>query len=314
MALHLTLQQLKLFEAVARHRSFTRAAEELHLTQPAVSIQIKRLEDNAGTQLFEQIGKKIYLTPAGREMYAASQDILGRLGELESELMDLRGGVKGPLHLAVVTTAKYFIPYLLGAFVQDYPGVEPHLKVTNRANVIDRLNNNEDDLVIMGQVPEVLELESYPFLENPLVVVANPRHPLAGVSHVPLERLAQERFLVREAGSGTRMAVDRLFAEHNLQVKPYMELGSSEAIKQAVMGGLGISVLSLHNFRLELDTGRLIILNVEGFPLMRRWYAVHLKGKKLSKIAGAFLDFLLNQGQKVMEQANGTHDPEFPTR
>lgn len=300
--MHLTLQQMKLFEAVARHRSFTRAAEELFLTQPAVSIQVKRLENSAGIPLFEIMGKRLYLTSAGREMYGACQDVLKRLEGLEEEIAAMRGNVRGPLKLAVVTSGKYFMPHLLGAFLHHYPDVQPRLTVTNRARVISRLSNNEDDLLIMGQVPDQYEVEVKSFLENPLVCIAHPTHPLTAEKDIPLERLIQERRLTREEGSGTRMAFDRLLAEHNLNFKPYMELGSSEAIKQAVMANLGISVLSLHNARLELAAGLIAILDVQGFPLKRTWYAVHIKSKKLPLVVKTFLDFILLESNRVLDE------------
>ncbi len=298
--MHLTLQQLKLFEAVARNNSFTRAAEELFLTQPAVSIQVQRLEDNVGLPLFDQIGKRIFLTKAGQILYDTSRDLLARLETMKKAVTDLKGEIKGSLQLAVVTTAKYFMPHLLGAFLQLYPQVVPRLTVTNRERVIERLTNNVDDLLIMGQVPENLGVEVYPFLENVLVVAATPKHALVGEKNISLKRLAKERFLAREPGSGTRLAVQRLFAEQGLKIEPYMELGSSEAIKQGVIAGLGLSVLSLYNLRLELANQHLAVLDVVGFPLRRPWYAAHLKGKQLSLVARTFLDFILVESARIL--------------
>ena len=299
--MHFTLQQLKLFEAVARHANFTRAAEELHLSQPAVSIQIKRLENQAGLPLFEQVGKKIFPTAAGKAIYQASLDILARAAELKNTIETLKGEVKGPLQLSMVTTTKYFMPHLLGAFLQSYPEVEPRLKFTNRARVIERLLNNEDDFVVMGQIPNDTQLQTYPFLDNILGVVAPPDHPLAGKKKIKLETLARERFLEREEGSGTRLVFDQMLAEENLHIEPYIELGSSEAIKQGVMAGLGLAVLSLHSVQLEQQAGRLAVLDVVGFPLVRRWYAVHLKGKQLSLVARTFLNFILDESQTVLQ-------------
>lgn len=299
--MHLTLQQLRLFEAVVRHGSYTRAAEEMHLTQPAVSIQIKRLEEQMGTPLLEQVGKKIFPTAAGRVVHAAAGDILSRLGALEEEMEILKGEVRGPLQLSVVTTGKYFMPHLLGRFLQLYPGVEPRLKFTNRARALERLLANEDDFVVMGQVPEGgARLVSRPFLENILGFVATPDHPLAGRKNISLEEAVAQRFLVREPGSGTRLVLERLLKKAGLEVEPYMELGSSEAIKQAVLAGLGIAVLSLHSLRLEQATGKLVVLDVEGFPVRRRWYAVHLKGKRLSLVASTFLEFILAESHHVL--------------
>ncbi len=298
--MHLTLQQLKLFEAVARNGSYTRAAEQLHLTQPAVSIQIKRLEEQVGLPLFEQVGKKIFPTAAGKAMYQASADILGRVAELKDTVEQLKGEVSGPLQLAVVTTTKYFMPHLLGKFLQLYPNVEPKMTFTNRAKVVQRLMNNEDDFVVMGQIPNDNGLQTYPFLDNVLVVVAPPDHPLVGRKNIKIKALVKERFLERELGSGTRLVFDSMLEQEGLSVEPYMELGSSEAIKQGVMAGLGLAVLSLHSLDLECKAGQIAVLDVEGFPVTRPWYAVHLKGKRLSLVAQTFLDYILQEGHKVL--------------
>ncbi len=299
--MYMTLRQLTLFRAVAQHLSFTRAAAELCLTQPAVSIQIKQLEGHVGMSLFEQIGKRIYLTDAGRELYGACEDIFSRIESLETSLNELQGSVKGLLKLSTVTTAIYFLPHLIAPFYHQHPDVHVRLGVTNRNNVIERLLNNEDDLVIMGRVPEDLNVESYQFLENPLVVVAHPQHPLVNESAISLARLAEETFLVREIGSGMRMATERTFAENNLVLKTRIELGSSGAIKQGVIAGLGLSIVSQHTLRLELAAGILKILNVEGFPKMRHWYVAHLSEKKLSLLARTFLDFLLTNTHATIQ-------------
>ncbi len=297
--MHLTLQQLRLFEAVARLGSYTQAAKELFITQPAVSIQIKRLEDQAGLPLFEHVGKKTFPTTAGKMMYDASLDILNRVEDLKISIEELKGTVKGTLQMSVVTTSKYFIPNLLGAFLQQYPDVEPKLKFTNRARVIERLMNNDDDFVVMGQAPEDNKLESYPFLNNIIGIVAPADHPLTNKKNITIEELAKQRFLIREIGSGTRYVFDQLLEKHGVKIEPYMELGSSEAIKHAVMAGLGIAVLSLHSVQLERDVKKLTVLDVEGFPLKRRWYAVHLKGRKLSLVARTFLDFILEESHRI---------------
>ena len=301
--MNITIRQLKVFETVARHMGFTRAAEELHLTQPAVSMQVKQLEEQVGLPLFEKVGKKIFLTDAGREMYHYSRTIAQQLEEAEEAIETLKGVVKGELRVAVVTTAKYFMPHLLGAFLQTYPDVQPSLKVTNRASVIESLTANKNDLFIMGQVPDNLDAVAYPFLDNELVVVAHPNHPLVGTPNISLQRLSEERFLMREQGSGTRLALNQLFSRHGLKLEAYMELGSSESIKQGVLAGLGVSVMSLHNMRVELAGGHMAVLDVEGFPLQRQWYAVHLKGKRLSLVARTFLDFLLQDSEMVLQQA-----------
>ncbi|MDH4233872.1 MAG: LysR family transcriptional regulator [Gallionella sp.] len=299
MIYHWTLQQLRLFEAVARHRSYTRAAAEIHLTQPAVYTQVKRLEENMGLQLIEQVGKKFLLTRAGEEVYETALEILSRLNALSGTLTDMKGKVAGPLKVAVVTSAKFFMPHFLGRFLREYPDVQPQLTVTNRARVIERLQGNQDDFVVMGQVPEHLALSVTPFMENILVPIAHPDHPLAKEKAISLERFAAERFLMRESGSGTRAATERHFAEHGLAVvNPYMELGSSEAVKQGVMAGLGVSVLSTSSLALEIETGHVSVLDVQGFPLRRMWYVAHLSGKQLGVTASVFLDFLVREGSR----------------
>ncbi len=299
--MHLTFQQLRLFEAVSRLSSYTRAAEELHLTQPAVSLQIKRMQTQVGLPLFERVGKKIFLTGTGKALYQPSAEIINRVDDLKNLVDALKGEVKGSLNISVVTTAKYFMPHLLGRFLQNYSDVEPKMTFTNRARLLERLSNNEDDFVVMGQIQNDVGLTAYPFLENILVVVAPPDNPLIGKNNVQLQDLVKERYLQREKGSGTRLVFDRLLKKQGLQIEPYMELGSSEAIKQGVMAGLGIAVLSLHSLNIERDAGKLVVLDVEGFPIKRRWYAVHLKGKTLSLVARTFLEFILTEGKILQE-------------
>jgi LysR family transcriptional regulator, low CO2-responsive transcriptional regulator len=297
-----TLHQLKVFEAVARHSSFTRAAEELFLTQPTVSMQVKQLSKSVGLPLFEQVGKRLYLTNAGKELYTTCRDIFTRLSEFEIAIADLKGLKQGALRLAVVTTAKYVVPRLLGPFCQRYPGIDVSLTVNNHEWVLGSLADNRDDLYILSQLPEDMDVKVYPFLENPLVVLAQRNHPLAHERNIPLKRLAEEPFIMREPGSGTRKAVQKLFDEHALQLKVKLDLGSNEAIKQAIAGGLGISVLSLHTLALEGHNSQLTILDVEGFPIERQWYVIYPSGKQLSVIARTFYDYLLNEGKNVAEE------------
>ncbi len=290
---HLTFRQLEVFEAIARHGSFTRAAEELFLTQPTASMQIKRLSETIGLPLFEQVGKRIHLTDAGRELHAMCREIFERLDRFEMTAADMKGLKKGRLRLAVVTTAKYFAPRLVGPFYHRYPGIEVALKVTNRERILERLADNSDDLCILGQPPEEIDAEYQPFLENPLVILAPADHPLAGRRRIPLARIAEEPFLMREPGSGTRMALERLFQQHRLKIRVRMELGSNEAIKQAILGGLGISVLSHHTLALDGTAGPFAILDAQDFPIQRHWYVAYPRGKQLSVVARAFLDYLL---------------------
>jgi DNA-binding transcriptional LysR family regulator len=303
---HATLRQLQLFEAIVRLSSFTRAAEELFLTQPTVSMQIKKLGEAVGTPLLEQIGRRIQPTQAGQETYRAAQDILHALADLEVRLADLKGLRRGRLRLAVVTTAKYFVPEILGDFCERYPGIDVSLKVTNRDRVLERLANCDDDLYILGQTGEDLDVEVVPFAPNPLVVIARSDHPLLGEERIPLARLAREQFILREPGSGIRDLVLRLFAEQGLRPSVRMELGSNEAIKHAVLGGLGISALSLHSLTLDASSGRLGLLDVEGFPHQRRWYMVYPRGRGLSLVAKAFLDFATESGPAISKLLDET--------
>jgi len=297
---HVSLRQLQIFETVVRLDGFTKAADALHLSQPTVSMQVDKLSKTLGLALMEQVGRKMHLTNAGREVYALTQDILGRVGALGDLADELNGVIKGELRLAVITTAAYFMPHLLGSFVEAHPEVQPRLTITNRAEVLERLRSNQDDLLIMGQVPDEIAVKAYPFIDNEMVVVAAPDHPLAGQRNVSLKQISNARFLVREPGSGTRKAVERMFAVQDLAIIPYMELGNAEAIKQGVMAGLGISVLSRRNLGLELSNNHIVVLDVVGFPLIRRWYAVHLRDKKLSLVARSFLDSLIADANAAM--------------
>jgi LysR family transcriptional regulator, low CO2-responsive transcriptional regulator len=294
-----TLHQLAVFEAVARHGSFTRAAEELYITQPTVSSQIKQLTQAAGLPLFEQIGKRLYLTEAGKELLTTCQDIFHRLDNFEMKVADLKGTKQGRLSLAVITTAKYFAPRLLGSFCEKYPGIDVSLTVTNHQEIIRRMMENQDDLYILSQPPEDLDITSQPFLDNPLVVLAPKHHYLADRKNIPVKALNDQPFIMREPGSGTRVAVQNLFAKNKVAVKVRLELGSNEAIKHAIAGGLGISVLSEHCLTGDMSNNELTILDVQNFPIMLRWYVTYLAGKQLSIIAQTFLEFLLVESQKM---------------
>ncbi len=307
---HATLHQLKVFEATARHGSFTRAAEELYLTQPTVSIQVKQLTKAVGLPLFEQIGKRLYLTEAGQQLLATCQRVFDGLEQFEMAIADLKGMKQGHLRLAVITTAKYFVPRLLGPFCQRYPGIDISLKVTNHQSIQERMMNNEDDLYIISQAPEQPDLKIYPFLENPLVVIAPKNHPLVGKRNIPIKDLEGEQFIMRETGSGTRQAVQQLLDKHDVSVQVRLELGSNEAIKQAIAGGLGISVLSVHTIISEGTTGEFAILDVEHFPIERHWYVAHLAGKQLSVVTETFLNYLLEESQEMAQKLL----PGFPAR
>ncbi len=294
-----TLHQLKVFEAVARNSSFTRAAEELFLTQPTVSMQVKQLSKTVGMPLFEQVGKKLYLTESGKELFATCQDIFERMERFEMAIANIKGLKQGALRISAVTTAKYVIPRILGPFCNRYPGIDVSLTVMNHQYVLEGLSSNRNDLYIVSNVPEDLDVQSKLFIENPLVVLAPKTHPLVGEKNISLERLAQEPFIMREPGSETRRAAQGLFDSHGIKLKVRLDLGSNEAIKQAIAGGMGLSVLSKHTMALEGLTNQLAILDVVEFPIARNWYVIYPSGKQLSTIAQEFLDYLLNEGKQI---------------
>ncbi len=289
---HATLHQLRIFLAVARHGSFARAAEALHLSPPTLSLQVKQLADTVGQPLFEQLGKKIYLTSAGHTLAEACQDIDNRLETLSQDLAALQGIERGSLKIAILTTVKYTVPKLLGGFCAAHPGIDVAMFVGNRESLLQRLAANEDDLCIMGQPPEHMDVVCEAFADNPLVLVAPPDHPLVGQRQISPQRLAQEPFILREPGSGTRLTAERFFSAQGIALKNRLEVGSNEAIKQTVAGGLGLAVLSATTVVSELALKELVQLDVQGFPLIRRWLVVYPKGKKLSAAALAFKDWL----------------------
>lgn len=289
----LTLRQLRIFEAVAEHGSISRAAEALHLTQPAVSMQLKGIEVILGLPLTEQLGKKLYLTAAGREVQQACQGIDTRLGVLQDKLQQLRGVEAGQLSIAVTSTAGHITTDLLARFRACLPRVAIHLHVANRAAVLARLAGNQVDLALMGQAPEGMDLHAACFMENPLGVIARPDHPLAGQAQIPLAALADEAFLLREPESGTRAAMERFFAEHGLTPRTSMEMNSNGAIRLAAGAGLGLGIVPLQTVEMELSLNRLTVLDVVGFPLLRHWYLVHHASKRLTPTAEAFRDFVL---------------------
>lgn len=293
--MHITLRQLQIFEAVARHTSITRAATELHLTQPAVSMQMKQLEDQIGLPLVEQIGKRLYLTEAGHELRDHARRVAAQMVDLQAAMDQLRGLESGQLRLAVVSTANYFVPRLLAAFSERHPGVHFSLQVANREVVMSALADNRTDLAITGQPPDSIDVVAQHFMDNPLVVIAAPSHPLAAQAKVPLARLASEVLVVREAGSGTRAATERHFNLHGVTYRAGSEMSSNEAVKQAVQAGLGLGLVSAQTVELELQVGRLVVLPVETFPIVRHWYVVHRSHKRLSAAAQQFRALLLAQ-------------------
>jgi len=295
--MHVSMRQLRSFESVARLKSFSRAAEELHVTQPTISKQIRLLHEEVGLPLLEQIGKKIFLTEAGEQLYSTCADWIDTWGRFEQIIANLKGLKQGRLRIAAVTTTHFFMPRLLGPFCAKYPGIDVALEVVNRSRLLERLAGNMDDLYVMGVPPEDPNIQCEPFLENLLVVLAPRNHALAYRTHVPFADLANEPFIMRERGSGTRLTVDRMLQERNVSVKIKMEIGSNEGVKQAVAGGLGLSILSQSTLLPDLGSEDVVMLNVEGFPIKRSWYLVRQRDKPLSVVAQAFLDFLIDHVQ-----------------
>ena len=300
-----TLRQLRTFTEVARRLSFTAAAKALHLTQPAVSMQVRQLEQAAGLPLLEQFGRRVHLTDAGRELLRYAAGISDLLREAEDAMKALQGVGGGELSIAVTSTAKYFAPRLLAEFRRSHPEARLRLAVSNREAVVRELTDNTVDLAVMGRPPRGLDTEAAPFARHPIAIIAAPDHPLVGRKRLPLERLAGETFIIRERGSGTRAAMEHVFAERGFKAGETLEMSSNETIKQAVMAGMGIAFLSMHTIGLELRAGRLALLAVNGLPVMREWYVIHRRGKRLSPAAQAFKSFLLEQGAALIARAVG---------
>jgi len=300
--IHPTLRQLQVFEAVARHRSFSRAAEELHLSQPGVSMQVKQLDEMAGLPLIEQVGKKIYLTEAGEVVYQCCQHVAQQISELDETLARMKGLDKGELKISAVSTTKYFAPRLLAAFSQRHPQLKVRLDVGNREKLLTALAHNDVDLVIMGKPPADLDLEAHAFMDNPLVIIAPPHHPLARKKRIPATALEGETFIMREPGSGTRAATERFFAEHQATLTPGMEMNSNIAIQRAVEAGLGLGLVSRHTLDMELKLKRLVVLDVEDTPILRHWYIVHRPGKRFSSAARSFIDFMRTDAGKALAE------------
>jgi LysR family transcriptional regulator, low CO2-responsive transcriptional regulator len=298
-----TLRQLRILEAAARLLHFGRAAAELHLSQPAVSIALGQLESDVGLPLFEQMGRRMHLTRAGAELAGHARAMLARLREADEAIDGLKGEGAGELCIASTTTAEYFVPRLLAEFRRNRPRLKIRLAVKNRELVVRDLTDNMVDLVVMGSAPPDLDTVSVAFAKNPLAIIASPDHPLAGKRRVRLAQLAEETFLIREPGSGTRTAMERAFSAQKFRPVETVEIGSNETIKQAVMAGMGVSFLSLHTTGLELATKRLAIVPVIGMPVLRDWCLIHRERKRLSPAAAAFKDYLLVEGARLIERA-----------
>jgi DNA-binding transcriptional LysR family regulator len=295
-----TIRQLEVLDAVAREGSVTAAAQALHLTQPAVSMQLRQLEEQLELSLFEPVGRGLQITEPGRELAGLAADLLLRLDDFATASRELRGVRRGRVRLGVVSTAKYFAPRLLALFLKSHPGLELKLNVYNREQIIEQLQNYSIDLGIMGRPPEGASLVGTPFAPNPLAILAAPSHPLSLRNQISPEDLEKEAFIVREPGSGTRIAMDRYFADMGVTINAVMEADSNETIKQAVMAGIGIGMLSLHTVRLEQAAGRLVTLRVAGLPLRRQWFVVHTRQRRLTPAAEEFLQYLLREADDLM--------------
>jgi len=306
LARHVTLRQLQIFEAIGRLKNFTRVAEELFLTQSTVSTQVKHLSELAGIPLVEVVGKKTYLTEAGEIFYHACQDVINRLDNVEMTFSDIKGIKTGTLKLSVISTAKYFAPEALGKFSQLYPDIEVSLEVNNKENILQRLRNNEDDLYILGHnPPKEFDIEVIEFAVNPLYIMASKKHPLAKrKKQFSLKELAEHPFIQREPGSGIRQAIENISKSKGVKPNVRMVFSNNEAIKHALIGQLGISALSLHTILLEGAKGPLALLNVEGFPLQRKWHIVYRKGRELSVVAKSFIEFLQEEGKRLTQQVD----------
>lgn len=296
-----TVRQLEIFLAVHDLGSVKAAAESLHLTQPTVSMQLKKLSEAIGMPLYDRVGRGREFTDAGRALAATAREVLDSFERLDMTLSDLRGLKAGTLRIAVVTTSKYFIPQLLGSFCEQYPAVDLQFKVGNREQIIQRLHDGLDDLYVFSHPPEDEDIVVTDFLPNPLVAIAPVSHPLASRKRLTLTDLATEPFLMRESGSGTRHAIERHLEKHGVRMNVRMTIESNEAIKHAVMSGLGISILSEHTLTYGGDTG-LAQLKVSKLPIESSWYLVRLRSRRLSLIAETFLDYLKHEGQSTLSQ------------
>jgi DNA-binding transcriptional LysR family regulator len=300
-----TVRQLQIFEAASRALSFSRAAETLRLTQPAVSMQIRQLEHFAGVPLFERSGRRLHLTEAGEELVLHARAVLRALEDADEAFAAMKGLRGGRVRLAVVSTAKYFAPRLIARFADAHPGVRIQLQVDNREAVVRTLAANDVDLALMGRPPGELDVVAAPFADHPHVIIAAPDHPLAHRRSVEIDALGRERFLVRELGSGTRTAMEKFFQERGVALEVSMEMDSNETIKQAVMAGLGLSFISLHTVALELSARALALIRAPGLPVMRKWFVLHRAEKRLSPASAAFEAFVLAHGKAFLDGWRG---------
>lgn len=299
---HGTLTQMRVFEAVARHRNFTRAGEEVHMAQSTVSVHVKKLSETVGAPLLEQVGKRIRLTAAGEEVYAACKRIFESFTDLEATLADIRALKAGRLRIATTTAGEYLMPQLLAHFVRLHSGIEISLHVAARNSILERLNASADDLYLLTSPPVAAGIVAHSILPNPLVALAPADHPLVGDPGIPFARFAREPLLMREVGSGTRLAAERVFAVHGIEPTVRMELGSNESIKEAIAAGLGVSLVYRAALGLDFDPARFAVLDVTGLASDASWQLVHPAAKKLPSIAQTFVDFARTEAQRIFAE------------
>lgn len=311
----LTLRQLRAFAAVARHLSFARAASELNLTPPAISMQIRELEEAVGLPVFDRGPKAVSLTITGEYLLVYVRRLLATLKEAEDTMARLRGLKAGRITIGMVSTAKYFLPRMLALFRREHPAIDVKLAVGgNREQLVAMLQSNEVDLAVMGRPPREFATRAEPFAVHPHAVVTAPDHPLTRAGHAPANLLNDYEFIIREPGSGTRAAMEQYFADHRLHPRVAMEMASNETIKQAVMAGIGVSFLSLHTIGLERRTGLLAVPDLEGLPVLKRWYVVNTLSKTLSPAAEAFRYFVLEEGERFLAKEYGATETPAESR
>ena len=299
---HGTLTQMRVFEAVARLASFTRAGEEVHMAQPTVSVHMKKLCETVGVPLVEHVGKRVRLTAAGEELRAAAQRIFQTFAELDDAIADIQGLKAGKLRIGTTSAGEYLLPQLLAQFVKRHPGIEVSLHVSPRAAILERLADNADDLYLLTDPPIDSAVAAHPILPNPLVALAPARHALANEKRIAFQRFAREPLLVREEGSGTRLAAEIVFARHGIKPSISMELGSNEAIKEAMIAGMGVALLYRYSLGFDVDTRRVVVLDVEGLPHDGHWHFIHPVGKQLPFVAQTFVAFARKEAQRIFDE------------
>lgn len=302
LARNATLRQLQVFEAIARHQSFSKAAEKLHLTQPTVSMQVKKLVDILEIELFEKIGRKVYLTEAGQTLLEAVELVLSSLSVAEQKINHIKGFAGGSVKLTVISTAQYFVPRVIHQFTKEHPDIKVAMRVGNKEQLISRIQQNRDDFYVLGIPPEDLNVYSTPLAVNPLAFVANASNPLVG-KRLNIHDLEHEAFLMRESGSGIRSHIEKVFADFSFEPDVKMVLGGNEAIRLGLLQNLGITVASVPTLMNEINVGDLAILNVKGFPINRHWYLAYPKGKVLSLAATKLIELLKAEGESISERA-----------